>query len=135
MWRMLQAQEPDDYVVATGETHTVREFCERSFACAGIELEWYGAGQEESGRCTKMGRTLVRVDPRYLRPAEVDLLLGDATKARTRLNWAPKVTFASLVEMMTWADLRLLPETSGTSAAAGPRPGVRSPLSIKRGPG
>ena len=106
-WRMLQHDEPGDYVVATGETHTVREFCERSFACAGITLAWEGTGVDETGRCTKTGKTLVRVDPRYFRPAEVELLLGDPTKAKSALGWKPTVTFEGLVEMMTKADLAL----------------------------
>jgi GDPmannose 4,6-dehydratase len=104
---MLQADEPGDYVVATGETHTVREFCEKSFACAGITLAWEGEGEAETGRCTKTGKTVVRVDPRYYRPAEVELLLGDPTKAKTVLGWTPTVTFEGLVEMMTKADLDL----------------------------
>jgi GDPmannose 4,6-dehydratase len=107
MWRMLQADEPDDYVVATGETHTVREFCERSFAVAGITVSWEGNGASEVGRDPRTGAVLVRVDPRYFRPAEVDLLLGDAAKARERLGWRPTVTFDGLVEMMTRADLDL----------------------------
>lgn len=107
MWRMLQSETPDDYVVATGETHTVREFCERSFNFAGIKLAWEGEGVDETGRCTKTGKTLVRVDPRYFRPAEVELLLGDPTKAKRLLGWGPTVTFEGLVEMMTRADLEL----------------------------
>lgn len=107
MWRMLQHDQPGDFVIATGETHTVREFCEKAFACAGITLAWEGQGVEETGRCTKTGKTRVRVDPRFFRPAEVELLLGDATRARTVLGWTPKVTFEGLVEMMTKADLEL----------------------------
>ena len=107
MWLMLQADAPGDFVVATGETHTVREFCERSFACAGVTLAWEGKGADEVGRCAKTGKTLVRVDPRYFRPAEVELLLGDPSKAKKLLGWRPKVTFEGLVEMMTKADLDL----------------------------
>ena len=107
MWRMLQAAEPGDFVLATGETHTVREFCEKSFAFAGITLAWEGEGVEEIGRCTKTGKVLVRVDPRYFRPAEVELLLGDPAKAKKLLGWEPTVTFEGLVEMMTRADLEL----------------------------
>ena len=107
MWRMLQADEPGDYVVATGETHTVREFCEKSFASAGITLAWEREAVDEVGRCTKTGKTLVRVDPKYFRPAEVDLLLGDPAKAKKLLGWEPTVTFEGLVEMMTKADLAL----------------------------
>ena len=104
---MLQADTPDDFVVATGETHTVREFCDKAFAFAGITLAWEGEGVDETGRCTKTGKTLVRVDPRYFRPAEVELLLGDPTKAKKLLGWEPTVTFEGLVEMMTKADLEL----------------------------
>ncbi len=112
-WRMLQADEPGDYVVATGETHTVREFCDKSFACAGITLAWEGEGVDETGRCTKTGKTLVRVDPRYFRPAEVELLLGDPSKAKKVLGWTPTVTFEGLVEMMTKADLDLAADDAG----------------------
>ena len=90
MWLMLQQDEPDDYVVATGETHTVREFCERAFIRVGLNYEDY-----------------VQIDPRYYRPAEVDLLLGDPTKAKTKLGWTPRVTFGALVDMMVDADLEL----------------------------
>ena len=107
MWLMLQAETPGDYVVATGETHTVREFCDKAFAVAGITVAWEGEGVNEVGRCTKTGKTLVRVDPGYFRPAEVELLLGDPTKAKTQLGWQPKVTFEGLVEMMTKADIEL----------------------------
>ncbi|MCL4807504.1 MAG: GDP-mannose 4,6-dehydratase, partial [Thermoanaerobaculia bacterium] len=107
MWRMLQAETPDDYVLATGETHTVREFCEKSFAGAGITLEWEGEGVNETGRDAKSGKTLVRVDPGYFRPSEVELLLGDPTKAKNALGWQPTVSFEGLVEMMTRADLDL----------------------------
>jgi len=112
-WRMLQAEEPGDFVVATGETHTVREFCEKSFAFAGITLAWEGEGVDETGRCAKTGKTLVRVDPRYFRPAEVELLLGDPAKAKRVLGWEPTVTFEGLVEMMTKADLELAASESG----------------------
>jgi GDPmannose 4,6-dehydratase len=107
MWRMLQAPTPGDYVIATGETHTVREFCERSFEYVGLEVRWEGEGKNEVGICARTGRSLVRIDERYLRPAEVDLLLGDATKARRELGWASAVTFEGLVEMMSKADIDL----------------------------
>jgi GDPmannose 4,6-dehydratase len=107
MWRMLQAEEPDDYVVATGETHTVREFCTEAFRVAGFDLEWVGRGREERGIDRATGRVLVEVDPRYFRPAEVDLLLGDPSKAFQKLGWKPKVTFAELVRLMTEADLEV----------------------------
>lgn len=105
MWRMLQAGSPDDYVLATGETHTVREFCEKSFRKAGIEIEWSGNGPAEKGRDARTGTVRVEVDPRYFRPAEVDLLQGDAGKARAQLGWTPAVTFEELIDMMVAADL------------------------------
>ena len=105
MWLMLQKNEPGDYVVATGETHTVREFCERAFARAGRPLRWTGSGAGESGVEAKTGAVRVRVDERYFRPAEVDFLLGDASKARRELGWTPEVTFEGLVNMMVDADL------------------------------
>lgn len=108
MWMMLQQPQPDDYVLATGETHSVREFTERAFALAGMELAWEGQGVDEVGKCVETGRALVRIDPRYYRPAEVELLLGDATKARTVLGWAPKTTFPDLVREMVEADLKSL---------------------------
>jgi GDPmannose 4,6-dehydratase len=107
MWLMLQTDEPDDFVIATGETHSVREFCELAFARVGLSLTWRGQGLDEQGLGPD-GRCLVRVDPRYFRPAEVELLLGDASKARARLGWEPTTRFAALVEMMVEADLKAL---------------------------
>jgi GDPmannose 4,6-dehydratase len=104
MWLMLQAGVPDDYVVATGETHSVREFCVAAFACAGLPLEWEGEGFEERGRGPD-GRVLVEIDPRYLRPTEVEHLCGDPSKARDRLGWRPRVSFEHLVEDMVKSDL------------------------------
>ncbi len=104
MWRMLQVDQPDDYVIATGETHSVREFCELAFAEADLPLRWEGAGREEVG-IGPAGKILVRVDPRYFRPAEVDLLLGDASKAHRELGWQPKVGFKELVNRMVVHDL------------------------------
>jgi GDPmannose 4,6-dehydratase len=105
MWRMLRQDAPDDFVIATGETHSVREFCDRAFHRAGVSLRWTGSGEGETG-VEAAGRVpRVRVDPRYFRPAEVDVLLGDASKARRVLGWTPRVTFAGLVELMTDADL------------------------------
>ena len=104
MWLMLQADEPDDFVIATGETHSVREFCELAFAHLGLPLIWSGEGLEENAAGPD-GRTLVRVDPRYFRPAEVDFLLGDASRARTQLGWEPKTGFLGLVKMMVDADV------------------------------
>ncbi|GIW96463.1 MAG: GDP-mannose 4,6-dehydratase [Pirellulaceae bacterium] len=105
MWLMMQAPEPDDYVIATGECHSVREFCELAFAMVDLPITWHGKGVEEVGVDPK-GRVLVRIDPRYFRPAEVDLLLGDASKAREKLGWRPKVTFPELVQMMVEHDLQ-----------------------------
>ena len=105
MWLMMQANVPDDYVIATGETHTVKEFCDLAFAHAGLPITWHGKGLNEVAT-TKDGRTVIRVDPRYFRPSEVDLLLGDPAKARRELNWSPKVTFQELVRMMVDADLK-----------------------------
>ena len=105
MWRMLQAERADDYVVATGETHSVREFAQLVFARVGITLAWRGEGVQEQGIDQETGKIVIEIDPRYFRPAEVDLLLGDATKARRELGWYPKTSFTQLVEMMTDMDL------------------------------
>lgn len=138
MWLMLQQPEPDDYVLATGEGHTVREFCERAFKEIGVELEWVGRGVDEKGIVKhvdkhkteeyieklrkkhpdlkdfklnvdhlKKGDIVVEIDPRYFRPTEVDLLIGDATKARTKLGWKPRVTFEELIKIMIEHDLGL----------------------------
>jgi GDPmannose 4,6-dehydratase len=107
MWRMLQEEEPEDYVIATGESHTVREFCQNAFHCAGIDLNWEGEGFDEKGVDRRNGKVLVAVDPRYLRPTEVDMLLGDASKAKRRLGWSPGTTFSELIELMVAADLQL----------------------------
>jgi GDPmannose 4,6-dehydratase len=106
MWLMLKQDKPDDYVIATGENHSVREFVERAFKEVGITLEWKGSGVEEKGIDVETGATLVAVDPRYFRPTEIDELLGDATKARDVLGWEPKVSFGELVRRMVVADLR-----------------------------
>ena len=105
MRSMLRAEQPDDYVIATGDTRSVREFCEIAFAHAGLPLTWRGSGACEQG-VAKGGRVLVEVDPRYFRKAEVDSLCGDAGLARERLGWRPRVTFRQLVEMMVDADLK-----------------------------
>ena len=107
MWLMLQAPEPDDYVIATGETHSVRNFCEEAFGAAGIPVEWTGSGVEEKGIEKASGKVRIEVDPRYFRPAEVDLLLGDPSKAKEKLGWTPKVTFKEVARLMTEADLEL----------------------------
>jgi GDPmannose 4,6-dehydratase len=105
MWRMVQHDMPDDYVLATGEKHTVREFCQAAFSRLGIELEFKGDGVNEVGIDSASGKEVIAVDERYFRPTEVDLLLGDSTKARTVLGWKPRVGFTELVEMMVDADL------------------------------
>jgi len=105
MWQILQQPEPDDYVLATGETHSVREFVEKAFAQIGVGLIWQGKGVEEEGIDIKTGRVLVKVDSRYFRPTEVDLLIGDPSKARTKLGWRHKVSFDELVAEMVAADI------------------------------
>ncbi|HAM50169.1 MAG TPA: GDP-mannose 4,6-dehydratase [Nitrospiraceae bacterium] len=119
MWLMLQQKTPDDYVIATGETHSVREFIEMAFKEAGVTIAWNGKGVEEKGiirsvkpapslkSTLRTGDTVVKVDPRYFRPTEVDILLGDASKARKRLGWKPKVKLPELVKMMMDSDIRL----------------------------
>ncbi|MDH6316364.1 GDPmannose 4,6-dehydratase [Parabacteroides sp. PF5-5] len=109
MWMMLQHSVPEDFVIATGEYHTVREFCTLAFKEAGIELRWEGNGIEEKGIDIATGRTLVEVDPKYFRPAEVEQLLGDPTKARTVLGWDPrKTSFQELVKIMVSHDMRFV---------------------------
>ncbi len=105
MWLMLQQPKPEDYVIATGKTHSVREFAEKVFARLNMPLEWQGKGEQEQGRDVKTGRILVEIDKKYYRPTEVDLLLGDPSKAKNMLGWQPKVDFDGLVVMMTDADL------------------------------
>jgi GDPmannose 4,6-dehydratase len=102
---MLQQAEPDDYVLATGESHTVREFVERAFAHVDCMIEWRGKGADEAGIDTRTGRILVKIDPRYFRPTEVESLCGDASKAHRRLGWKPTVSFAELVQEMVEEDL------------------------------
>jgi len=106
MWLMLQQEKPGDYVMATGVTTTVRDFTGMAFREAGIELEWKGAGVDEKGLDKKTGKTVVEVDPRYFRPTEVDLLIGDPSKAMRELGWKPRVDLAGLVKMMVEADLK-----------------------------
>ncbi|MDU4695587.1 MAG: GDP-mannose 4,6-dehydratase [Paenibacillus sp.] len=108
MWLMLQQSTPDDYVIATGETHTVREFLEEAFRYAGIELGWQGEGIHEKGINLATGETVIEIDPRYFRLAEVDLLLGDPSKAKRELGWNPKVRFNELVQMMVQEDLKIV---------------------------
>ena len=108
MWLMMQQEEPDDYVIATGETHSVREFVVAAAAAAGIEIEWSGEGTDEVGRDRATGQVVVDVDPRFYRPAEVKLLLGDPSKAKAKLDWKPKISFEALAEIMMNADLALI---------------------------
>jgi GDPmannose 4,6-dehydratase len=104
MWLMMQQDRPDDYVIATGETHSVREFIERSFGFLDMPIDWNGKGVDETGINRKTGKTVIRIDPKYFRPTEVEILLGNPEKARTSLDWKPSVTFEQLVEIMTKAD-------------------------------
>jgi GDPmannose 4,6-dehydratase len=124
MWLMLQQDKPDDFVIGTGESHTVREFCDLAFREGGMELEWRGAGRNEVGavaafnsnwiasssNAPSIGTTVVSIDPRYLRPTEVELLLADGTRARQQLGWQPKVTFKELARIMVAADIKALQE-------------------------
>lgn len=106
-WLILQQGSPDDFVIATGEQHSVREFVERSGAALGMKIQWRGSDIDEEGVDTRTGRVVVKIDPRYFRPTEVETLLGDATKARAQLGWVPEVSFDDLVEEMVAADLEL----------------------------
>jgi GDPmannose 4,6-dehydratase len=106
MWRILQQDAPDDYVLATGETHTVRDFVNAAFACTERQIEWSGNGISETGYDSETGKPLVMVSAEYFRPTEVDFLQGDATKAKRVLGWEPKTTFDELVEQMVQADLK-----------------------------
>ena len=108
MWRILQQDQPEDYVLATNETHTVREFVEKAFAETGVPIRWEGEGSNEKGYDTKTGKLLVDVSEQFYRPAEVELLWGDSTKAEHELGWRRKVGFAALVKMMVAADLERL---------------------------
>jgi GDPmannose 4,6-dehydratase len=110
MWKILQADKPDDFVLATGETHSVREFCSAVFERLGFQLDFRGTGEKEIGFDSVSGKELIAIDPRYFRPTEVELLIGDATKAREQLGWVPKVTFLQLAHMMADADLRAVQE-------------------------
>src|SRR6202049_3119140 len=105
MHKILQADAPDDFVLATGETRSVREFVELAFAEVGRSIEWRGNGVEETGVDRKSGKTVVRIDPTYFRPTEVDELIGDASKARQKLGWKPKTSFAQLVRERVAGDL------------------------------
>jgi GDPmannose 4,6-dehydratase len=106
MWRMLQQKTPDDYVLATGETHSVREFIEECAKILKIDLKWKGKGRNEIGYDNKTKKTIIKIDPKYYRPAEVDLLLGDPKKAEKKLKWKPKTKFKELVKIMIEEDLK-----------------------------
>ena len=106
-WLMLQQAQPEDFVIATGEQHSVREFAERAAAALDMRLEWQGKGGEERGIDTRSGRVVIRIDPRYFRPTEVESLLGDPTKARERLGWVPEIDFQTLINEMVAEDLDL----------------------------
>lgn len=108
MWIMLQQEKPDDYIVATGKMHSVKEFAERAFGCIGINIAWHGEGVNEVGADAATGKALIKIDPKLYRPAEVELLIGDASKAREKLGWQPSCDFESLVSMMVENDLKLL---------------------------
>ena len=108
MWRIVQQEQPDDYVLATGEAHSVRELVEHAFAGIGRRIEWRGEGRDEVGLDAASGDVLVEVDPGYFRPTEVDLLLGDPTKARTKLGWKHRISFAELITEMVESDLAAL---------------------------
>ncbi len=115
MWLMLQQELPHDLVLATGKAHSVREFVELAFAEAGMHIEWSGSGVQESGVCSKTGKTLIKVDPAYFRPTEVDLLLGDASEAGRVLGWKPRITFPELIKEMVAHDLQLLQRAKTTT--------------------
>ena len=112
MWRMLQQDMPDDYVLATGATTSIREFATMAFAEAGIQVSWRGHGLEEEGYCPESGNVLVKVDPRYFRPAEVEVLIGDASKAQAQLGWKATCTLQELCREMVQADLNLVQRTT-----------------------
>ena len=106
MWAILQAEKPDDYVIASGETHSVREFVEEAFKHVGMEIAWKGEGVNEVGYDKKTSKVYVVVDPYYMRPLEVDVLIGDATKAKKELGWHPEYTFKSIVKEMMEYELK-----------------------------
>lgn len=106
MWRVLQQEIPDDFVLATGVTTSIREFCQMTFKEVGIEIEWVGKGVEEKGIDKNTGKVIIEVDPRYFRPAEVELLIGDASKAREKLGWVPKYTLEKMVKEMVEEDMK-----------------------------
>jgi GDPmannose 4,6-dehydratase len=106
MWRILQADQPDTYVLATNRTETVRDFVTMAFKAVDMQVEFKGQGEQETGHCARTGKTLVRISPKFYRPAEVDLLIGDASKAERELGWKPQTTLEQLCQMMVDADMR-----------------------------
>lgn len=112
MYMMMQHGNPEDFVIATGETHSVREFLEIAFNHAGMDVEWRGSGMDEKAYDRRTGKAVVEIDPRHFRPSEVDVLVGDATKARSKLGWKPRVTFKELVKIMLDHDIEMV-KTSG----------------------
>jgi GDPmannose 4,6-dehydratase len=104
MWQMLQQDKPDDYVIATGETHTIREFAEKAFGLLDMKIHWSGNNENETGTDEKTGKIVVRVDPKHYRPTEVDLLIGNPAKAQRQLGWKASIIFEKLVEIMVKAD-------------------------------
>jgi GDPmannose 4,6-dehydratase len=107
MWLMLQQEEPDDYVIATNETRTIREFAERAFACAGFDIRWQGEGVDEVGVDARSNKVLIKINSRFFRPAEVEILLGNPAKAESVLGWKREIPFSALVERMVKNDLAL----------------------------
>jgi GDPmannose 4,6-dehydratase len=118
MWLILQQPEPDDFVIATGESHSVREFLELAFAKVGKEIRWQGKGVDEKGIDKASDRVLVEVDPRYFRPTEVDYLIGDPSKARNKLGWHHKTSFEALVAEMVESDLKAMREVKAINKLA-----------------
>jgi len=115
MWLMLQQDQPEDFVVATGETHSVREFVELAFEEVGIKIVWRGEGLDEQGVDAESGKVLVDVDPKYFRPAEVDLLIGDPSKAKEKLKWSAQISFKELVQTMVEEDMKLFSSKNPSS--------------------
>lgn len=113
MWQMLQADKPDDYVIATGESHSIREFCELAFSVAGIEIYWKGKGLDEKGLDKKNNKVLIEISSEYFRPAEVHSLQGDAGKARKKFGWQPTISFNELIRIMVEADLKFVTKIGG----------------------
>jgi len=116
MWLMLQQDMPGDYVISTGETHSVRKLVEKAFNCINVKIVWEGKGVDEVGKDAATNIIRVRINPKYYRPTEVDFLLGDPSKAKKSLGWEPKITFDSLIEEMIREDIKLLEHTGEDKA-------------------